>query len=411
MEQANTPKIETTKTGTDNLLMENRELRKLVGLLQENIGLKSILEQSSNTAEKIKPVVPELNHTEDGHRQLMDGPKQTMDGPEHNMDGPKHDMDGPKHNMDGLKNDMDGPKQNMDGPKHNTDGPKHDMEGPKKNVDGPKQDMDGPKHDMDGPKHDVDGPKQNLDGPKHDVDGTKQDMDGTKHDLNGPKPTIDDLKQNMDDSRNPMNDSSLPMKGSKHDTDNSKQNLERPKTQKGGPKHQVDGEKNGELEIHPLQNSSQLRHMQRIVGEIAFQLDRRILAWIFHDQSRLYGVTVGNIPQKIKEAAISKKTGQVKEKKLADMTKRYEDIMTKLKQYGYDADLHPAFSEHIVNVYGIIKEHPSLDTPEMQNLSDPDHLKKIVYSTVPSYDLDNILILLKCLCKLSREDGKPVLIL
>ncbi|XP_072007633.1 speriolin-like protein isoform X2 [Engystomops pustulosus] len=154
--------------------------------------------------------------------------------------------------------------------------------------------------------------------------------------------------------------------------------------------------------------SKQLYLMQHIIGEMAFQLDRRILTFIFPDHTRLYGVSVANIPQKIIEAATDPATGNVDEKKRTSMMQRYDEIMKTLKQYGYDMAIHPTFSEKMVNAYGIMKQHPPSDSTEMHSLCDPENLKKIAYCAVPSSDLENVLTLLKCLSQLSKRDGKPL---
>ncbi|KYO33564.1 speriolin-like protein isoform A [Alligator mississippiensis] len=144
----------------------------------------------------------------------------------------------------------------------------------------------------------------------------------------------------------------------------------------------------------------------RIVGEIAFQLDRRILAYVFPGITRLYGYTVSNIPEKIKQASLKSLDGFVDEKKYQAMTQHYLSLLTRLEKMGYNCNVHPVFSEFLINTYGILKQRPDLNSSPIQ--SSPNDLRKIVIDTVPSKFLGDTLLLLNCLCELSKEDGKPL---
>uniref|UniRef100_A0A8C0J9B7 Speriolin C-terminal domain-containing protein n=1 Tax=Chelonoidis abingdonii TaxID=106734 RepID=A0A8C0J9B7_CHEAB len=154
-----------------------------------------------------------------------------------------------------------------------------------------------------------------------------------------------------------------------------------------------------ELELNSKKNG-------RIVGEIAFQLDRRILAYVFPGVTRLYGYTVSNIPEKIKQASMKCLNGSMDEKKHRAMMQRYLSLTARLEKIGYNPDVHPVFSEFLINTYGILKQRPDVHSSPLH--SSPADLRKVVIDIVPSKFLGDTLLLLNCLCELSKEDSKPL---
>ncbi|XP_039113037.1 speriolin-like protein isoform X2 [Hyaena hyaena] len=158
--------------------------------------------------------------------------------------------------------------------------------------------------------------------------------------------------------------------------------------------------------LSEIQSFSSAEKDGRIVGEIAFQLDRRILAFVFPGVTRLYGFTVSNIPEKIKQTSIKSLDGSVDEKKLRDLTHRYLTLTARLERLGYNRDVHPVFSEFLINTYGILKQRPDLRANPLH--SSPAALRKLVIDVVPPKFLGDSLLLLTCLCELSKEDRKPL---
>nr|XP_060628788.1 speriolin [Anolis sagrei ordinatus] len=149
--------------------------------------------------------------------------------------------------------------------------------------------------------------------------------------------------------------------------------------------------------------------LERIVGEVAFQLDRRILSSIFPDRVRLYGFTVGNIPDKIMQSG-NDLLCPVTEEQRKGMMERYEDIMNRLKPKGYDANYHPQLTEYIVNTFGILRERPDTTKTGGDFYNDVSYLQEVVENVVPVDKRADCLVLLRCLQMLSQADGKPLFI-
>ncbi|XP_060053610.1 speriolin [Erinaceus europaeus] len=148
---------------------------------------------------------------------------------------------------------------------------------------------------------------------------------------------------------------------------------------------------------------------ERLVGEIAFQLDRRILSSIFPERVRLYGFTVSNIPEKIIQASLNPNDHKLDEELCQTLTQRYVCIMNRLQSLGYNGRVHPALTEQLVNAYGILRERPELAASEGGSYT-VDFLQRVLVDTVHPSMLSDALLLLSCLSQLAHDDGKPMFI-
>ncbi|XP_043547001.1 speriolin-like protein [Chiloscyllium plagiosum] len=152
--------------------------------------------------------------------------------------------------------------------------------------------------------------------------------------------------------------------------------------------------------VHERAKEKESAH--HILGEIAFQLDRRILTHVFTDQFRLYGFRVSDISEKITEVAgISGRCDE--------MNARSTEIMNNLRNFGYCPDNHATFAEFIVNRFGILKEKPQGQTT-LENYNNRAYLQKLVTDNTPPPLLKDMLVLLTSLWNLSAADGKPMFI-
>ncbi|KAI6052531.1 SPATC1 [Marmota monax] len=148
---------------------------------------------------------------------------------------------------------------------------------------------------------------------------------------------------------------------------------------------------------------------ERLVGEIAFQLDRRILSSIFPERVRLYGFTVSNIPEKIIQASLNPSDHKLDEELCQTLTQRYVSIMNRLQSLGYNGRVHPALTEQLVNAYGILRERPELAASGGGSYT-VDFLQRVLVETVHPSMLTDALLLLSCLNQLAHDDGKPMFI-
>ncbi|KAL0985459.1 hypothetical protein UPYG_G00157160 [Umbra pygmaea] len=156
--------------------------------------------------------------------------------------------------------------------------------------------------------------------------------------------------------------------------------------------------------------SHDIKETERVLGEIAFQLDRRILSYVFQGHTRLYGFTVINIQDKIVEVSTHPLTGKMDEGYRLLLSQRHADLMDRLSQLGYSTILHPPFTEFIVNTYGILQQRPKSSGTQGLGYNSTDFWRKVLINTTPSKLLKDLLLLLNCLSYMAGQDGRPLIL-
>ena len=90
---------------------------------------------------------------------------------------------------------------------------------------------------------------------------------------------------------------------------------------------------------------------KRVIGEIASQLERRIVGYVFpgYHRNNMYGFAVRNIDDGIDEACHDAVTGATDWPRKLKLMTRWNYIQTSLTPFGYDFHFHPTFSIDMVS--------------------------------------------------------------
>lgn len=155
-----------------------------------------------------------------------------------------------------------------------------------------------------------------------------------------------------------------------------------------------------------------IKPTRRLMGEVAFQLDRRVLNYVFCDshekkqKKRFYGFILKNIPDRIMRESCDE-SGQLDPARQHLLHFRYSYLLRSLAPLGYDVNRHSDISAELVNKYGLLpvdKEKGRPLYPEQKDL-----LMMNISSVAPPHELPDIKVLVDCLALLASDDNTPMM--
>ena len=175
---------------------------------------------------------------------------------------------------------------------------------------------------------------------------------------------------------------------------------------------------------------------KRIIGEIAFQLDRRILNFVFGDgnknnktqqryqggeesspnnepqdhRKRFYGYLIQNIQEKIVQESTNPYTKVIDHYKRSNLNLNYTKVLNTIQPLGFDLGRHPELTMKLVNKYGLLPLPANRGNGEGIGAELKGLIKDVVVQVTPAEEIKDVLILLDCLAHMAMIDGKPMMV-
>jgi len=151
------------------------------------------------------------------------------------------------------------------------------------------------------------------------------------------------------------------------------------------------------------------RMNERLIGEIAFQLDKRILHNVFSTNKRLYGFNVRNMSEKIDEYTRDFASGAVEIEKRENLRAKRDATITFLSRAAhYDIKKHAPMCEKLINRFGVLKLGSTRSKEEYRSVMTEKYLKSAIMSTIEPESTYDTLIILNSLLAFAKLDGKPL---
>ncbi|KAK7097051.1 uncharacterized protein [Littorina saxatilis] len=169
-----------------------------------------------------------------------------------------------------------------------------------------------------------------------------------------------------------------------------------------------------------------------LLGEVAFQLERRIIRQVFHEKKsstsnktdntgdnrfdnndtrhRFYGFTVLNIPEKIRAETREPRTLKRNCAREAVLLRRFQDVITFLRDNcQYFVHKHGKLCQDLINKHGLFNQPPDVATITRLGLDDFRSVRNHVIKLSDKEERQDMLVIVDCLRALALKEDKPIL--